>query len=133
MTEAARKRNWHKQARGRVPHPTDFGKVLYASISNVGMSANEFARRVQMSSGFISGVYSGLKKPPIDRLDRWVKVLKLVGVEREAFVLLAHLEHATPLLRQLFYQYRDLALRAKEKGVEVKSLNLEPLIRLKRA
>lgn len=130
-TKTNNKRQWHKQARGRVPNPTDFGITLYSSISNINLSANEFARRVGMSSGFISGVYSGLKKPPLDRLDKWVKVLKLVGDQRDVFILKAHLEHATPLMRQLFSKYRDLAIEACDKGIMIRGLNIQPLLLLK--
>lgn len=83
----------HSQARGRVPKPTDFGRVLYACISRRGWSANHFARSVGMSSGFISGVYSGLKKPPVERLGDWVKKLQLNKEEARDFILLAELEH----------------------------------------
>ena len=83
----------HRQARGRVPAPTAFGRVLYACISRRGWSANHFARMVGMSSGFVSGVYSGLKKPPVERLGDWAKKLQLSKEEAAAFVLLAELEH----------------------------------------
>ena len=83
----------HTLARGRVPKPTDFGRVLYACISRRGWSANHFARMVDMSSGFVSGVYSGLKKPPVERLVEWAKKLQLSKEEAQAFVILGELEH----------------------------------------
>lgn len=83
----------HTKAIGRKPNPTTFGRILYACISNVKMSANQFARHVEMSSGFISGVYSGLKKPPLSQLKKWVKTLNLSSEQAAAFVLLAEMEH----------------------------------------
>jgi len=100
-----RKRTWHKQARGRSSHPTTFGIVLYNLITRRGWSANEFARRVGVSSGFISGIYTGFKRPPVKRLGKWVRALKLEEHEARAFRLLAELEHAkivAPTLHRAF-------------------------------
>ena len=90
--------------------------MLYAAISDIEMSANEFASRVGVSSGFISGVYTGTKKPPTDRLKDWAKFLRLRGAARQAFLVQGHLEHATPELRKEFNALRQAALKSADTG-----------------
>lgn len=112
------------RAKGRVANPTAFGQLLYTCIGRQGLSANEFAQRVEMSSGFISGVYSGNKRPPLDRIPDWAAALKLRGSERNRFVLRAHLEHASPTLRKTFDQLRKAVLGEGGKGLDLEALRL---------
>ena len=82
-----------KRAVGRVKNPTEFGKMLYAAITRRGMSANQFAAKVGVSSGFLSGCYSGKKLPPLDRIPKWIMHLGLRGDIRKRFIMLAELCH----------------------------------------
>ena len=90
MSDAVRLR----MSGGRFSNPTNFGKILYAHIAEVGMSANEFAKNVEMTSGFMSAVYTGKKRPSLKRLDDWADCLKLKGKPRQRFKLAGHLEHS---------------------------------------
>ena len=108
---------------GRFENPTDFGKILYEHISKAGMSANEFARKVEMTSGFMSAVYTGKKRPSLRRLNDWADCLGLKGKTRQRFILAAHLEHVTDVIKGVFKQYSKLALAADEKGVKVRGVD----------
>lgn len=101
-----------------------FGRVLYDSIRRRGWSASRFARTIGMSSAFISGVHSRSKKPPLDKLEEWADVLGFEGLDRDAFILLAHLEHTTPLLRHLFMDYREVARAAHAAGIRTVETDL---------
>lgn len=84
---------------------TPFGSFFYEVLRRQGLSANRFAKRVHTSSGCLSSIYSGVRRPPLDRIQTWADALGLHGPDREAFVTLANLEHTPPLIRDLV---RDL-------------------------
>jgi len=94
------KLRYHPRAAGRVAKPTPFGIVLYGLITEkLEASANEFARRADYSSGFISGVYSGLKKPPLRSMKDWGKLLRLDKEEKMGLNFLAELQHTPSTVR----------------------------------
>lgn len=116
------------RAIGRVKHPSAFGQRLYGAISAKGLTANVFARSVDVSAGFLSGVYSGNKKPPLDRIEGWADTLSLRGRERKAFIMVAHLAQASQTVRDLFRQCSKLASIAKEAGIGQGQVDLDLLM-----
>ena len=116
MTTKTRKRAKGKRKISRSDNPTDFGRSLYEHIGHSNMMANEFAEKVGLSAGFISAVHTGMKLPPLERVESWANVLKLKGHTRSSFILLAHLEHASPYLRQWFNWQRRHILEACNNG-----------------
>lgn len=93
---------------------TPFGRLLYAAIRKSGVSANAFAKSVGTSSGFLSNVYSGKRRPPVDRLGQRMDKLGLQGEERSEFLLQAHLMHCTPFIQKAFEEQRAVIARFRE-------------------
>lgn len=86
--------------------PTSFGKVFYQAIADAGMSANQFAKKVKTSSGYLSGIYSGGRTPPLKRVAIWADLLGLRGDDRIRFLALAELQHCPPAVqRYLFIEW----------------------------
>ena len=85
-------------AKGRCDDPSPFGRLLYHAISNMGLSANAWSQTVGISSGFISGIYQGIKRPSMDSIEQWANALNLHGSVREEFMILAALTHTPPLI-----------------------------------
>lgn len=88
--------------------PTKFGIALYQKIREAGISANKFGKIIGTSSGFLSNVYIGKRRPPLHSLDEWCSVLRIEGDEKDQFVELAHLEHCPKYIVD-----RYLALKAE--------------------
>ena len=99
-------------AKPRAKTATPFGRMLYHSISGIGLSANAFAQRIDYSSGFLSGIYQGLKKPPLNAIEDWCDVLKLKGNAREEFLVLAAIEHSPPVTRNYLLMDSDFCSNA---------------------
>ncbi len=93
MTKHIIRRRELGYCQGRADTVTPFGRMLYHSISEAGMTASKFSRKAKTTSGFLSGIYQGKKKPTLKALDKWCRILGLEGNQREEFVLLADLEH----------------------------------------
>jgi len=64
----------------------------------MGLSANAWSQTVGISSGFISGIYQGIKRPSMDSIEQWANALNLHGSVREEFMILAALAHTPPLI-----------------------------------
>lgn len=87
--------------------PTPFGVLLYARLKEVGISANKFSDLIQSSSGFISNIYCGRRRPPLQRIEYWADLLSLFGKERDIFIETAYLEHCPKLIVDRFNQMRE--------------------------
>jgi transcriptional regulator with XRE-family HTH domain len=87
-----------------------------------GLSQLAFAGRAGCNQSFVSQVIRGDRKPPLAQIDRWVSVLGLAGVERQTFIEAANLEHATPVLREMFRRLTD-----SETGREVVADSTNPV------
>lgn len=110
------------------PRRTPFGRALADALSRRGERMGDFARRMGVSGSFVSCVCTGARKPPLSRIDEWADALELAGDERGRFVLLAHLEHATPLLRRHLRRYRRIVRLLARRGVHLDDLHLEQLL-----
>lgn len=90
-----------KRCRYPVRQPTPFGKLLYFHIGRHEWSVSEFAAKTGLSTGFISGIFTGRKPPPLARVETWASILKLRGTARKRFIHLAHYMHASPELQRV--------------------------------
>ncbi len=78
--------------------PTKFGEILLRAIERRKMNKTSFCSKVGVSTGFISGVYYGDKKPPMQAVEMWARALKLCRDDRKLFVLEAAKTHAPQAL-----------------------------------
>jgi len=105
-------------AKPRAKTATPFGRMLYHSISGIGLSANAFAKRIDYSSGFLSGIYQGLKKPPLHAISDWCDVLELEDNAREEFMILAAWEHTPPILQNYLTMHSKFCFKAHTKWLQ---------------
>jgi transcriptional regulator with XRE-family HTH domain len=75
--------------------------VLYSAIAAAGMSPKDFARRVRVSTGYLSNLRCGRRRPPLERVKSWATILRLDAVFTRNFVFLAYLMHCPVEIRDL--------------------------------
>jgi len=80
--------------------PADFTALLEQHLQARKLSLRAFAEAVGMHFANVHKVAQGNRKPPLDRIELWARELGLKKQEAEAFVLAAHLAHATDLVRE---------------------------------
>ena len=73
-----------------------FGTYLTDRWKALGISQAEFCRRIGSPAGWIQQVRSGVKTPPLERMQRWADALSISGVERSYFCDVARLMHIPP-------------------------------------
>lgn len=81
---------------------TSFGDVLYRHIEATGHSIRAYAPRLGVSQSMLSQIRTGLRPPPLDRVEEWAKTLNLSGKEREYFLDLAALACAPERVLRMF-------------------------------
>jgi transcriptional regulator with XRE-family HTH domain len=89
-----------------------FGTLLDTLLERRAFSTRSFARAVKSSKSSISGITTGDRTPPLDRLEKWCDVLGLRGAERQHFLDLAALAHlpveAQPRFLAWYEEYQEL-------------------------
>jgi transcriptional regulator with XRE-family HTH domain len=104
----------------------DFSSAFSLSLRHAGLSQNKAGPRLGCSGPFVNQLVRGKAKPPLDRLTHWADVLSLSGAERERFIILGHLAHATPLVRALVAeQERRLAAAGVRETIHLDALTNE--------
>lgn len=88
---------------------TAFGDLLRTRLSDAGMSQMDLARQLDTSSSVISQTCSGLRLPPLARIETWARALGLSGARAEEFIAAAQLAHAPPQVREQFARLRGAA------------------------
>lgn len=83
-----------------------FGALLNRAIHARGLSQRGFAAKVGSTGPFISMIVRGQRRVPLERLDAWMRVLELEGVERQEFVVQADLSHCPIRIQRLVAQLR---------------------------
>lgn len=78
-----------------------FPEQLAAVLKRKQWSQRAFAARIGVTQAFVSHLLAGRRRPPLDDLDRWMRVLHLGTDDADALRLAAHLAHASPWLRAL--------------------------------
>jgi hypothetical protein len=93
--------------------PNDFGDFLERRWREMGISQTEFAESVGELQSRISQIrrYDETgKTPPLEKMALWAEKLALSGEERDHFLHLAHLAHATDYLRQTIARLERLTI-----------------------
>jgi transcriptional regulator with XRE-family HTH domain len=80
---------------------TLFGHELYRAIDAAGMNARDFALRVRVSTGYLSNLRCGRRRPPLERIRGWAKTLRLSTDLTRRFVFLGFLMHCPAEIRDL--------------------------------
>lgn len=77
---------------------SSFHEIFKNRLEELGFSLVDFADKVDEYPNVISLITRGKRKPPIKKVRKWAKALKLAGDERYAFLLAAHKEHCDSFL-----------------------------------
>ncbi len=84
-----------------------FRQLLSTLLITNGLSQSEFGRRVGMKQPGVNAVLNGRHLPPLDNLEYWAAVLRLVDAARDEFILYARLAHCPSEVQSI---YRELRL-----------------------
>lgn len=99
--------------RRSVPRePTAFGRLLLAHIADAGFTVRSFAKRVEVTHGYISQVAYGRRPMAVDSLAVWILALDLTGAAKERFrdeaLIASSHEQVRDLIRELQARVRRL-------------------------
>ena len=109
-------------------YDVQFRLIFQAHLQSRGFTQAEFARRVGRSQVAVSQVVVGKTKPPIDEINHWAAVLRLVDQERDRFIRLAHLCHIPDYVASLV-EFTERTIEKQQDQI----LNLQAtIIRLER-
>ncbi len=92
-----------------------FGEMIKARWAALGLHQAEFCRRVNAPAGWVQQIREGKKTPPLDRMEEWVQVLELTGLQRALFLDLAAIQHIPEIGRARFIE-QAFERTAKRKG-----------------
>jgi transcriptional regulator with XRE-family HTH domain len=70
-----------------------FGEILRQLLADRACSVRAYASRVGRSHAFVSRVLAGLRLPPLDEVEHWLKALELTKEDQDQLRLAAHLAH----------------------------------------
>ncbi|HAT11448.1 MAG TPA: hypothetical protein DCS97_12840 [Planctomycetes bacterium] len=78
-----------------------FGELLAETLADRQMTQKSFAQRTKTPISNVNEVISGVRKPPLRRLAKWLEVLEVPAREREAWRQAAAVAHAKPEIREV--------------------------------
>jgi transcriptional regulator with XRE-family HTH domain len=85
----------------------DFGNLLRSLLAERGLGVREFARMVDdFDPGFLAGVLSGKRPPPLAQFPTWAEALNLKDKDRQEFLELGHLTHCQEYVWELVKSLR---------------------------
>lgn len=84
--------------------------MLQAALSAKGVSQNEAGPLLGISGPFVNQMINRTRRPSLDQVTRWARILGIEGDDRDRFIEAAHLAHATSLVRSLVTHLRELAI-----------------------
>jgi transcriptional regulator with XRE-family HTH domain len=78
-----------------------FGELLAEALANRQMTQKAFAQRTKTPISNLNEVVTGVRKPPLRRLPKWLEVLEVPAREREMWRQAAAVAHAKPEIREV--------------------------------
>ena len=95
-------------------------------MSLQGLGVRDFAKKVEVDPGFLSGVLTGKRCPPLKNIEKWAEALELSGESRRNFVETGNLTHCPDIICDIVSSLKAENKRLRAKLVDSEATNHNP-------